>query len=321
MGRRRLPSLNALRAFEAAARLGRMTLAGDELAVTHGAVSRQVRQLERDLGVRLFEGPKNALRLTEAGAALVPYLTAAFERIGEGVRAVAGEAEGALDVSCLGTLALRWLIPRLHRFRALHPEVEVRLATADAPVDFARASYEVAIRVTDHPLPPRALVTELFPDEIGPVLAPALAARLDPVEPRDLLGAPLLHTLTRPHAWQAWARDAAGLDLPELGGQRFEHFYFLLEAATAGLGAAIAPWPLVVDDLRAGRLVAPFGFSPSGQAYAAVRRPRRSRRAQAFCAWLEREARELPRPPLGRGRAAKSRPGLHPRPARDSFGR
>ena len=293
MARRRLPSLNALRAFEAAGRLGRMTLAAEELGVTHGAVSRQVRHLEAVLGARLFEGPKNRLALTDAGRALLPHLTAALDLMEAGVRGVADEEAGTLDVSCLGTLTMRWLIPRLHRFQADHPGVEVRLSASDAPVDFARERYDVAIRVTDQALPEDASVTELFAEAVGPVLAPALAEGLALAGAADLARAPLLHTRTRPDAWPAWAK-AVGWNAPDLAGPEYEHFYFVLEAATAGLGACVAPWPLVIDDVAAGRLAAPFGFRPSGQTYVAVRRPRRSRKAQDFCAWIAKEAETMP---------------------------
>jgi LysR family glycine cleavage system transcriptional activator len=165
----RLPSLNALLAFEAA---------GRELGVTHGAVSRQVAHLEAVLGVLLFEGPKNRLALTPAGATLLRDLTAGFDRIESGVRRLREDANGALDVSCLGTFAMRWLIPRLHRFQATRPGIEVRLSASDAPIEFSRGAYEVAIRVTDHPVPADAPVVALFDEHVGPVLAPALAARL-----------------------------------------------------------------------------------------------------------------------------------------------
>lgn len=296
MTSRRIPSLSALRMFEAAARHGRMTLAGGELGITHGAVSRQVRHLEDVLGVKLFEGPKNRPRLTEAGQALLPQLTAAFDQIEAAVRSVADEEEGTLDVSCLGTFTMRWLIPRLHRFQAAHPRIEVRLSASDTPINFARERYEIAIRVTDHPVPSDAVVTPLLAEAVGPVLSPGLAAKLALKEASDLASAPLLRTRTRPHAWTAWARSA-GWDIPDLGGTSFEHFYYMLEAATAGLGVAIGPWPLVIDDVSAGRLIAPFGFSSNGQAYIAARRNRRSRKAELFCKWLGAEGEKTPNPP------------------------
>jgi LysR family glycine cleavage system transcriptional activator len=294
---RRLPSLNALQAFEAAGRRGRMTLAAEELSVTHGAVSRQVRRLEQRLGVTLFEGPKHAPRLTQAGQVLLAHLTTALDTIQVGVQAVREDNEGLLDVSCLGTLMMRWLIPRLHRFRAERPGVEVRLRASDTPADFVHESYGVAIRVSDHPLPGDALTTELFAESVGPVLSPGLAAAMAAGEGTDrLAGIARLHTRTRPHAWTAWAASAGWDDGGAGAGTEFEHFYFMLEAATAGLGVCIAPWPLVMDDVRSGRLVAPFGFRSSGQSYVAIRRNRRDRKAEAFCDWLRREAEQTPRP-------------------------
>jgi LysR family glycine cleavage system transcriptional activator len=291
---RRLPSLNALQAFEAAGRLGRMTLAAAELSVTHSAVSRQVRHLEEVLGTRLFEGPKNALQMTEAGRLLLDHLTPSLDRIEAGIRAVADEAEGLLDVSCLGTFSARWLLPRLHRFQALHPGIEVRLRAEDHPIDFARDRCEVAIRVTDRPHPPDALVTDIFPEQIGVVLAPRWLESSTLERPEDLGAIPLLHTRTRRHGWSDWL-TIVGVDLAHGNGPEFDHFYFMLEAATAGLGAAVAPWPLVLDDVRAGRLVAPFGFVPNGHSYVALRRPRRSRKAAAFCMWLADEGAATPR--------------------------
>lgn len=296
MPQRHLPSLNALIAFEAAARLGRMTLAADELAVTHGSISRHVRHLEESLGVRLFEGPKNALRLTEAGKALLPHLTLGLDHIEAGVRTIADDDKGTLDVSCTGTFSMRWLIPRLYRFQDINPGIEVRLSASYAPVDFARERYEVAIRLANHPLPPDAPVTPLFAEHVGPVLSPTLAARLDLLQVEHLGRAPLLHTSTRRYAWEDWAIRTGCLKNTSFAGTEYEHFYYMLEAATAGLGVCIAPWQLVIDDVQAGRLIAPFGFIPSGLSYVALRQPRRHRKAQAFCAWLAQEAKKTPMP-------------------------
>ena len=296
MGKVRLPSLNALRAFEAVGRLGRMTLAAGELNVTHGAVSRKVKELEASLGVPLLKGPKNRLELTAAGRTLATLLTPAFEQLEAAVRAIADDNEGVLDVSCLGTFTMRWLIPRLFGFNAAHPHIEVRLSASDSPVDFEREHYDIAIRVTDHPLPDAEL-TSLFAEQVGPVIAPDLARRLAIARPDDLFRCTLLHTKTRLGAWRAWAQ-AVGLELRPASNKEFEHFYFMLEAATAGLGACIAPWPLVIDDITAGRLVAPFGFVSSGQDYIAARRRRRNRKAEWFCAWLASEASRTPEAPL-----------------------
>jgi len=299
--RRGLPSLNALVAFEAAGRLGRMTAAADELAVTHSAVSRQVKALEADLGTRLFEGPRSRLRLTSSGQVLLGELTESFDRIKRAVRTITDDETGPLDVSVLGTFTMRWLIPRLHRFQKAHPGVEVRLSASDQPVDFTRSSFEVAIRVGAGGWPREAVVTSLFDEQIGPVCAPSLLRTSSVKSPNDLEGLPLLHTKTRPNAWRDWASRAGGR-AKSFSGQHFEHFYFLLEAAVAGLGVAIAPFQLVEEDLRAKRLVAPLGFVPSDQVYVALRRQGRSHKASVFVAWLKAEADAAPRAPGTRRR-------------------
>lgn len=266
-----------------------MMQAAAELKVTHSAISRQVRHLEEVLGVALFEGPRNALQLTEAGRTLLPGLVSAFDQIDMAVRLVADTEDGPLDVSCLGTFTMRWLIPRLYRFQAAHAGISVRLTSSDGPIDLARESFDVAIRVGSGPWPSDAHTTPLFGEQIGPVLSPQLAARASP----DFSGTPLLHTRTRPQAWADWS-SRSGVRLENETGHEYEHFYFMLEAATAGLGVCIAPWPLVADDIHAGRLVAPYGFIENGMDYVAIRRMRRHRKSALFCEWLQDEARQFP---------------------------
>lgn len=287
---RKLPSLNALRAFEAAGRHGRMTMAADELNVTHSAISRQVQLLEDGLGVPLFEGPKNRLTLTDAGKSLLAGLTSAFDQIDISVRSVADAEDGPLDVSCPGTFTMRWLIPRLYRFQADHPHIDVRLTASSRPVDFVRDGFDVAIRVGAAPWPEGADVIPLFPEQTGPVLSPAIAGSAD----KGFAETPVLHTRTRLRAWGDWL-SRSGLLIH--GGTRveYEHFYFMLEAAGAGLGVCVAPWPYVTSDIALGRLVAPFGFVESGQEYVALRRSRRSRKSTLFCEWLRAEASEFGR--------------------------
>jgi DNA-binding transcriptional LysR family regulator len=297
---RRLPSLNALRAFEAAGRHGRMTLAAEELNVTHSAVSRQIQHLEDVLGVPLFEGPKNKQRLTDAGSMLLVGLNAAFDQIDMSVRSVADTQDGSLDVSCPGTFTMRWLIPRLYRFQAEYPDIDVRLTASSKPVDFARDGFDVAIRVGTTPWPAGADVISLFPEQTGPVLSPPLAD----TAATNFAGVPVLHTRTRLRAWGDWlARSGVAVD----GGSRveYEHFYFMLEAASAGLGVCVAPWPYVTDDIRFGRLIAPLGFLDSGHEYVALRRARRNRKSVLFCEWLQKEAQAfaVSHPAMGRAAA------------------
>ncbi|WP_017876295.1 MULTISPECIES: LysR substrate-binding domain-containing protein [unclassified Janthinobacterium] len=293
--KRRLPPLNSLRAFEAAARLGRMTAAAEELAVTPGAISRQVRQLEQVLGVSLFEGSKNQPLLTAAAKTLLPELTAALDRIEAAVRAVSDDAAGTLDVSCFSTFTVKWLIPRLYRFNALHPDIEIRLSAAERAGDVDRERYDLVITAADAANGDGDGVLALFDERLGPVLAPSLAARIALLAPADILGQPLLHTRTRLNAWQMWG-ESLGCAVPVQAGPEFEHYYFTLEAAIGGLGICVAPWHLVIDDIRAGRLVAPLGFQASGYRYVAKRRAQPNRRLDRFCAWLGAQARETPAP-------------------------
>ena len=290
--KRRLPSLNALRAFEAAARLGRMTAAADELSVTPGAISRQVRQLETSLGLSLFEGSKNKPLLTQHGSALLSGLSAAFDQMESTLRAVTEQAQGTLDVCCLGSFSMRWLIPRLYRFNALHPGIEVRLSTSKPQTQSSDERYDVVIDVQEQAV--QAPSRELFAEYLGPVLAPALAATLALDSVEDLAGLALLRTKTRRNAWAMWCASV-GVPTLEATGAEFEHYYFSLEAALGGLGVCVTPWHLVADEVRAGRLLAPFGFQRSGYRYVVRSRPRHQH-AESFCQWLMQQVEQMPLP-------------------------
>src|ERR1044071_1083125 len=268
MARRRLPPLKALPAFEEAARLSSFSAAARELNLTHGAISRQMKSLETHLGVRLFRRVNRRVELTDAGAAFLPAARTALDVVeASAARLSAATRQGPLVVSCLPTFMMRWLIPRLYDFNARHPAIDVRLSASSAPVDFAREGVDVAIRIGAKPWPEGIEAHAFMSEEIGPVCSPALAKRHKLRRPSDLGQHTLLHTETRADAWSDWlARsETAGVDAAQ--GPRFEHFYFLLEAAVAGLGVAVAPRPLVMEDLKLGRLVAPFGFVRSSRQY------------------------------------------------------
>jgi DNA-binding transcriptional LysR family regulator len=294
-----------------------MTLAADELHVTPGAISRQVRQLEEALGVALFEGPKNRPALTAAGKHLQPTLSAAFMQIEQAVDAMLERQNATLDVSCLSTFTMRWLIPRLYDFHAREPNIGVRLKATDQSAAMPAARSDVAITVLEDEKPTPADAF-LFDELLGPVLAPDLARRLRLVEPADLENQEILQTRTRRNAWSMW-RASVGAAVRVLPGTEFEHYYFTLEAAIGGLGVCIAPWHLVMDDVRAGRLIAPLGFHASGYRYVARRNGTRDEAARLFCDWLQAQAIAMPQPEPPRTRAVKrastprSRP---PSPAR-----
>ena len=299
--KRQLPPLNALRAFEAAARLGRMTAAADELSVTPGAISRQVQQLEAQLGVQLFEGSKNKPHLSAAGRTLLPVLSAALDSMEAAVRALRDDRSTTVDVSCFSTFTVKWLIPRLFDFHARHPDIEIRLRAAEHVDSLQRDRCDVAITVEDSATVHAATDTgttlvRLFPERLGPVLTPTLAKTVRLRTGKDLMGKPLLHSKTRLNAWQMWAH-AYGCNAPPDDGPIFEHYYFTLQAAVGGLGICVAPWHLVADDVQAGRLVAPLGFCDSGYDYVAVRRSHSDAAGALFCAWLQEQATQAPLPP------------------------
>ena len=268
MARRRLPPLKALPAFEEAARHLSFSAAARELNLTHGAISRQMKSLETHLGVRLFRRLNRRVELTDAGAAFLPAARTALDVVeASAARLSAATRQGPLVVSCLPTFMMRWLIPRLYDFNARHPAIDVRLSASSAAVDFARQGVDVAIRIGVGPWPDGIETHAFMNEEIGPVCSPALAERGKLRRPSDLGQHTLLHTETRADAWADWLARSKTTNIEAAKGQRFEHFYFLLEAAVAGLGIAVAPKPLVMEDLKLGRLVAPFGFVKSGRQY------------------------------------------------------
>ncbi len=286
---RSLPPLNALRAFEAAARLGSVSRAAAELHVTHGAVSRQVRLLEDDLGVALFVREGRGLRLTEAGGRLCDAAGAAFGQIQATVRTLRrGGEPGTRVIGCPGSLLARWMIPRLDRLQRDLPELKLHLSPHEGEFDPALHGLDAALLVGAPPWPAAWRVHALAPERIGPVIDPRHPAfeRLSRQPAQALLHEELLHTASRPQAWPQWARHH-GLDAGQLRlGTGFEHLYYLLEAAAAGLGVAIAPQPLVAADLAAGRLAAPWGFIDTGAQWCLCTRAEPDPQIERLAGWL-----------------------------------
>lgn len=288
MNPRELPPLNALRAFEAAARLQSVSQAAAELHVTHGAVSRQIRALEEQLGQPLFVREGRGVRLTPAGLQLREVASEALGRLREGWGALLEQGcARPFVLGCPGSLLARWLIPRLDRLQRELPALNLQLVASEGgPGD--NPALDGGLGFCAPPWPAGVQVVELADECIGPVLSPRLPllAALHNGGPARLLQESLLHTASRPQAWPQWI-GAQQLDPAQLKlGQGFEHLYYLLEAAVAGLGVAIAPQLLVADDLAAGRLVAPFGFVSTG-AKLALWLPRQGdRRGQQLADWL-----------------------------------
>ncbi len=295
--RRFLPPLHALRAFESAGRLGRMTLAAAELNVTPGAVSRQVRQLELSLDLPLFTGSKNKPTLTDAGAQLLPEISSVFDRIDAALRAVKDKDAGVVDVGCFSSFTLKWLIPRLYHFRQMHPALDIRLSATDDAVQPRRYDVVIGTAQKHELLPPENGQWLLFSEQLGPVLSPLLAAQMVTLvkDGRWNSAAVLLQTRTRQNAWRMWS-EASGVHVPDTWAQILEHYYFTLEAAIGGLGVCMAPWHLVMDDVRTGRLEAPLGFLPSGYHYVATQSDHRNVHARQFCQWLMQQVESMPKP-------------------------
>jgi len=288
-----LPPLNALRAFEAVARLGSLKQAAVELHVTHSAISRQLKSLEDALGIALLEKEGRGVKLTDAGTRLRDVAGEAFERL----RSTCAElqrqtAEAPFVLGCPGSLLARWFIPRLDRLNRELPDLRLQLSASEGELDPRRAGLDATLWFAEPPWPADMQVFDLTPERIGPVLSPhhPRCSLLRAAAPEALLGEPLLHTASRPQAWPNWARSK-GLTPSELRlGQSFEHLYFLLEAALAGLGVAIAPQQLVADDLAAGRLLAPWGFVETSARLALWVPARRvDRRAERLAEWLRVE--------------------------------
>ncbi|WP_293682974.1 LysR substrate-binding domain-containing protein [uncultured Phenylobacterium sp.] len=294
MDRRHLPPLTALRAFEAFARRGRMTLAADELFVTHGAVSRQIRSLEEAVGLALTEGPRHRLKLTEAGERLASALSAAFDQVEGALTDLKIAVDVEVHLSCVGTLAIRWLIPRLSAFHARPPDVRVKVTESYAPVDFARDRFDAAIRVNETAPIVGAEAVAFLENFHGPVVAPAMVSD----GPTGLEGLTRLTTGSRQTAWAEW-EGHSGVTLPTPPDtQGFEHIFYTLEAAAAGLGVGLTPWVYAAGDVAAGRLAAPLGFAPTPSRFwfltpVGARKPA----VAQFRAWLIEEAAKVPAPP------------------------
>jgi LysR family glycine cleavage system transcriptional activator len=292
--RRLLPPLNAVRAFEAAARHGSIKDAASELGVTHGAISRQVALLEDWLGPpALFQRLNRRVALTPTGAALLDDVRLALDRIAVAVRRhrdQRGEAPGTvLRVNALASFSLRWLLPRLGAFRAQHPGIEVHLTTSNDPVDAVQEFYDVIIR--GGPDTFAGFTSRMFLSERRlPVCSPALLARLPLTDAADLSLHTLLHVATMPRLWRDWLKAAGMTDLDPRASLTLDHFYLAVQAAVDGLGIAMGPTALVADDLAAGRLIAPFPqVSLPARSYHAYLAEAQSvdPAVTLFCDWLE----------------------------------
>ncbi len=289
MVRRYIPSTMMLQAFEAAARRLSFTRAAEDLCLTQSAVSHQVIALEEMLRTELFKRVKKRLELTAAGRVFQARITPALNTLeGAVIELMSCHGErSTLHLGVVPTFATKWLIPRMCQFGKHHPGITVNLATRMVPFDFSETMLDAAIHFGD-PDWPDATCDYLMSEEMVVVCNEELAATALQA-PADLRQVPLLHQTTRPHAWKEWARTAQADGLDAGSGPQFDHFSMVTQAAVAGLGAAVLPKFLILDELASGRLVIPFGPTvTSDQAYYLVYPERKSGLSslQRFRSWL-----------------------------------
>lgn len=278
--------LNALRAFEAAARLGSMSAAAEELCVTHGAISRHVHALEHQVGIPLLDRLPRSVAPTDEGAALASQLTEAFRLMQE---AVARLAPGPLTLSCSATIMMRWLIPRLSDFKRENPDVEIRLNMSHGEVNFVRDQISLAIRSSMNRAPQEVVIEPLLRERIGPVCHPDYLAQTGISTVATLSKARILETATRPNAWADWIRLTNCGDIGLTPHERYEHFYLVIQAAASQLGVALVPHYLVEEEINSGQLIAPFGFIESPYTLSLWIAPHERRRDEVrrLAAWIK----------------------------------
>ena len=290
-----LPPLNALRAFEAAARLSSATKAAEELHVTQAAVSHQIRLLEDSLGVELFRRLPRGLMLTDEGQLLLQPLSEAFDQIAGAVERIRGRAaSGVLSVTAPPSFAGGWLVPRLIRFQALHPEIEVHIHSSPRLVDLAREPIDIGIRYGRGNWP-GVNALRLMDEDIFPVCAPGMLEAERPLRrPSDLKHHTLIHNDRFPDDWQRWLSAAGVRGIDPFRGPTFDTTSLTHEAAATGLGIAIGRTRLTHRELESGRLIAPFSINlPEEYAYYICSAPNRhdQPKARAFCQWIKEEAK------------------------------
>lgn len=292
---RRLPPLNAMRTFEAAARHLSFTRAAQELNVTQAAVSHQIKSLEEHLGMPVFRRLNRALMLTEAGQALFPAVNEAMDIMTTAVdRLHRHDRTGVLTVSTMDSFAATWLVPRLGRFRAAHPDIDLHISTSDESVDFDRVDIDLAIRY-GHGEWPGLKVDRLMSEELFPVCSPELLSAGAPLAtPADLKNHTLLHDDMRVD-WRMWLMAVGEAGVESDRGPSYQHSNLVIQAAEQGDGVALARSVLVERALAAGRLVRPFDFAlQTNYAYyvvcphANLDRPK----VKAFREWLLEESQD-----------------------------
>lgn len=264
---RHIPGLQALKAFDASARLLSFTKAADELNVTPAAISHQIKELEDQLGVSLFQRTSRSMHLTRAGQILRSGVTAALDELTRALQRIHEiDNQSQIRVSASPSIAAKWLVPRLDRFLAVRPGADVRIDISSSLTDFDRDDVDVAIRFGRGDYP-GLKVDRLFTDVVFPVCSPALLKGRKPIrDPRDLLQYTLIHMDWEAQGavwpnWRMWMQAAGVAGFDDRRGLHFSHSSLAIQAALDGLGVALGDSSLIGDDLASGRLVKPFELS------------------------------------------------------------
>ena len=289
--RPRLPPLNALRAFESAARTGSFARAAEEIGVTTAAIAQQVKGLEAWLGCPLFLRLAQGIRLTDRAVAALPSLVGAFDALGLAVRDLTAAARPhRIEIAALPSVASLWLAPRLAGLRAAFPDVTVSLTAIEAPPNLRREPYDLALFLVDGPMPGARCIA-LARDRCMPVCSPAVAPPAGADRAAWLRGQTLLHDTAWPADWRRWL-DAAGMaDMAATEGPRFSLYSLAVQAALDGGGVLLGHAALLGRHLHEGSLVAPMGrVTDTGRHLAILLPEQPAGVVSAVAAWLEQAA-------------------------------
>ncbi|QND51696.1 LysR family transcriptional regulator [Phyllobacterium sp. 628] len=291
LSRRLIPDIDTLQTFECAARHGSFTQAAKELNLTQSAVSRQMGELESQIGVLLFERIRQRVVLSDAGQKFLPEVRRLLGLTEETMlRAMAAsQSASSLSIATLPTFGSRWLMPRLPDFLRQYPEMALSVASRSQPFDFEEEPFDLAIHY-GQPVWAHATCTYLCSEMIVPVGSPELCAANPVATPAELAGsAPLLHLSTRPKAWADWFETVRADVVSPYKGHRFEHFSMVIEAALTGLGFALVPRYLIEHELSSGRLLVLFDqpLKTENSYYLVIPDHKKENPlAQSFFAWI-----------------------------------
>ncbi|MCF8473929.1 MAG: transcriptional regulator GcvA [Emcibacter sp.] len=291
---RKLPNLNSIRAFEAVARHLSITRASEELNVTQAAVSHQIKALEEQMGVMLFRRHNKGLLLTKEGQTMLQPMTNAFDIIADATNMIFNSDIQILKVSMLSSFASGWLMPRLHNFYRLHPNIDIRIIVASKEFDMLKAGdVDIDLRYGDGKWP-QVESQKFMSEEIFPVCSPELLKGDIPLESLDDLSKHILLHDYKAIGWKEWLDDAGVKGINYNRGPGFSHAHLTLQAASLGHGIALGRTPLVSDALQKGDLIRPFDISlPTGKGYYVVNTNTATDKSKirAFTHWLMEEVK------------------------------